>query len=156
MNKTVIQFIYREQIRQPEDRYLSPKLRESPFTLLNNQVSLSWYGDVSGPVQVEIGDLCDGAMTFAFHKDVQISIDDKPFALSCVQQMEYFPEWEPISRRLANGVFVLPTGNVYVDPEEAVDEYLSKCERAGDSDVRLPDGTLLPIARLTMTTPEKP
>lgn len=27
-----------------------------------------------------------------------------------------------------------------------VDEYLSKCERAGKWDVRLPDGTLLPIA----------
>lgn len=151
-----IEFIYREQIRQPEDRYLPPKLRETcPFTLLNNQVRLSW-GDVSGPVQVEIGAVCAEAMTFAFHKDVQLSVDGKSFALSCVQQMGYFPEWEPISRRLANGVFVLPTGNVYVDPEEAVDEYLSKCERAGDSGVRLPDGTLLPIARLTMTTPEKP
>ena len=143
--KHKIEFIYREQISQPEDRYLPPKLRECPFTLLNAQVRLSW-GEVSGPVQVEIGALCAEAMTFAFHKDVQLSIDAKPFALSCVQQMEYFPEWASISRRLAEGVFVLPTGNVYVDVEEAVDEYLSKCERAGKWDVRLPDGTLLPIA----------
>ena len=144
--KHKIEFIYREQISQPEDRYLPPKLREAcPFTLLNAQVRLSW-GEVSGPVQVEIGALCAEAMTFAFHKDVQLSVDDKPFSLSCVQRIEYFPEWASISRRLAEGVFVLPTGNVYVDVEEAVDEYLSKCERAGKWDVRLPDGTLLPIA----------
>ena len=142
--KHKIEFIYREQISQPEDRYLSPKLRECPFTLLNNRVRLSW-GDVSGPVQVEIGAMCAEAMTFAFHKDVQLSVDAKPFALSCVQQMEYFPEWASISRRLANGVFVVGD-SVYVDVEEAVDEYLSKCERAGKWDVRLPDGTLLPIA----------
>ena len=145
--KHKIEFIYREQISQPEDRYLPPKLREAcPFTLLNAQVRLSWCGDVSGPVQVEIGALCAEAMKFAFHKDVQLSVDAKPFALSCVQRIEYFPEWTSISRRLAKGVFVLPTGNVYVDVEEAVDEYLSKCERAGKWDVRLPDGTLLPIA----------
>lgn len=28
---------------------------------------------------------------------------------------------------------------------DAVDEYLSKCQRAGKWDVRLPDGTLLPL-----------
>ena len=143
--KHKIEFIYREVCGGIGDRHLRRKLRTCPLPLLNSLVRLSWDDDQSGSVQVQIGDLLAG--TFAFHKDVQLSVDGKPALLANVSDMMgNFPEWASISRRLAEGVFVLPTGNVYVDVEEAVDEYLSKCERAGKWDVRLPDGTLLPLA----------
>lgn len=143
--KHKIEFIYREARKQVDDRYLGRKLRTCPFPLLNSLVRLSWDDDQSGPVQVEIGAMCAEALTFAFHKDVQLSIDGKPASLTNVRDMDTFPEWASISRRLAEGVFVVGD-SIYVDVEEAVDEYLSRCKRAGKWDVRLPDGTLLPLA----------
>lgn len=141
--KHKIEFIYREVRGDIGDRHLRRKLRTCPLPLLNSLVRLSWDDDQSGPVQVQIGDLLAG--TFAFHKDVQLSVDGKPASLTNVRDMDTFPEWASISRRLAEGVFVVGD-SIYTDPEEAVDEYLSKCERAGQWDVRLPDGTLLPLA----------
>jgi hypothetical protein len=144
--KHKIEFIYREVRGGIGDRHLRRKLRTCPLPLLNSLVRLSWDDDQSGSVQVEIGAMRAEAMTFAFHKDVQLSLDGKPASLANVSDMMgNFPEWASISRRLAEGVFVVGD-SIYTDVEEAVDEYLSKCERAGKWDVRLPDGTLLPLA----------
>ena len=121
--KHKIESIYRETCSGPQDRYLPSKLRACALPVLNRLVRLS----------------------FAFHKDVQLSLDGKPASLTNVKGMGTFPEWASISRRLAEGVFVVGD-SIYTDPEDALDEYLSKCERAGKWDVRLPDGTLLPLA----------
>lgn len=142
--KHKIESIYRETCSGPQDRYLPSKLRACALPVLNRLVRLTWDDDQSGPVQVQIGDLLAGA--FAFHKDVQLSVDGKPLPLTDVKGMADFPEWRAISGRLSDGVFVVPSGGIYTDPEDALDEYLSKCERVGKWDVRLPDGTLLPIA----------
>lgn len=48
-----------------------------------------------------------------------------------------------IGQLRAGGIAVNGSDGAILD---AVDWYLSKCERAGEWDVRLPDGTLLPIA----------
>ena len=141
--KHKIESIYRETCSGPQDRYLPSKLRACALPVLNRLTRLTWDDDQSGPVQVQIGELLAGA--FAFHKDVQLSLDGKPASLTNVKGMGTFPEWASISRRLAEGVFVVGD-SIYTDPEDALDEYLSKCERAGKWDVRLPDGTLLPLA----------
>lgn len=126
-----IQFVYRSKTTRSTlargERWCDGL--ENGFSLRDRLVKLTLtQGEASDSIQIQIGELC-------IPQKIVLSAAPPAVDLpATATDAEINAMYDAVIDAEIERMFAL------------VDEYLSKCKRVGKWDVRLPDGTLLPIA----------